>query len=939
MEIQIYKIRSKIKKSMKKKITRIWGIGLALVLAASMLLSAAPVSAGTLSWGAEDLPDKFVTYDGQDVQDIAVSGDGSVIYASSNGTSTIYRSTNGGQSWSSITVIKNSITITAKYVAVTPDDANYIAVSSDNGTVYISKDAGANWSNLGQCGTVAYDLALSPEKGGSHTVAVAGDNGTGPQVWYYEIGAVGAAWNDAHADTGFQTDDDYARAVAFSPNFSSDQAMVAVTLDNSADEINFQMYSFNTNTWNSGAFSDFPVNLQQDSEALTTIESASIALAPDYLASDDSMRIAFVGLAVETGTDMNSEGIFRLDNDDVEVLKDEKAIYSLAYDGSLLVAGRYDTNGVYRCTDPLGDSPSVSGSTSTKNPGGVDKVVVGIAADKVVAGTSGDNSAFAYSTDNGQCFNDLSLIDTFLTVFSDVATSPDGSKVYLVSGDNDTTPDLSVWRYEDRWERIYTGLAADDDYIIRIAPDDANVIYLADAGGTTIYFSSGAGMDKWQTRVYKETTGVTDMAVETDGDTVYVMTTSGYVSKSTNKGFTWATKVSSKLSGGSSMLKSLGEDKLIAGSLDGYVAYSTDGNTSWTKLDDDLGAIVQVTAQGLDDGNFVFAADNTTSGYVYHWQLGTDDEWDDILTVTTGYFVTGLAYEQGVLYATSASWNSTDSYLHRTLNPTSADEPSWNSIASAGESFIATPSALRVSRSGDVTKLWAIDKAGTNELFSYKDTLATVKPTLAGPADGTVNRVNPISGHAFDMTFTWNEPSDKVTSYDIQIALDSGFTEKAMDMAVSSDASVVGLVVGPTGSSKTEGGTTFSYVLEFMPDTTYYWRVRVDANTMGTSSLGPVRGQWSDARTFKVEAAEVTPPVIIEQAPAPIISVPPAPAITLQPPEIVLPAPQAVPDIIIPAAPAPTPPVPTWAIYAIIVIGAVLVLALIILIMRTRRPV
>ena len=922
---------------MKKKITRIWGIGLALVLAASMLLSVAPVSAGTLSWGAEDLPDKFVTYDGQDITDISVSGDGSVIYASTNGTSTIYRSTNAGQSWSSITVVKSSITIIAKYLAVTPDDANYIAVASDNGTVYISKDAGANWSNLGQCGTVPYDLAISAEKGGNHTVALAGDNGTGPQVWYYEIGAVGASWQDAHGDGGFATGDDYARAVAFSPNFSSDQVMVAVTFDDSAEEINYQVYSFNTNVWNSGAFSDFPVNLRQDSETFATIESASIALAPDYLGSDDSMRIAFVGLAVETGTDMNSEGIFRLDNDDVEVLKDEKAIYSVAYDGSLLVAGRYDANGVYRCTDPLGDSPSVSGSTSTKNPGGVDKVVVGIAADKVVAGTSGDNSAFAYSTDSGKCFNDLSLIDTFLSVLSDVATSPDGSKVYLVTGDNDTTPDLSVWCYEDRWERIYTELAADDDYIIRMAPDDPNIIYLADAGLTTIYFSSGGGVDKWQTRVYKETTGVVDMAVETDGDTVYVMTTLGYVSKSTNRGFTWASKVSSKLSGGSSMLKSLGEDKLIAGSSDGYVAYSTDGNTSWTKLDDDLGDAVQVTAAGLADGDFVFAASNALTSPIYHWQLGTDDEWDDIVTVSTNYTVQGLVLEQGVLYAVAD--NSTDSYLYRSLNPTS-DEASFNAITSAGETFDLIPSALKVSRSGDVTKLWAIDSYSTDELFSYKDTLATVKPTLAGPADGYVLKVNPISGHAHDMTFTWNEPSDKVTSYDIVIALDSGFNEKAMDMAVSSDASVVGLVVGPTGSSKTEGGTVFSYVLEFMPDTTYYWKVRVDANTMGTSSLGPVRGQWSEARTFTVEAAEVMPPVIIQQAPAPIISVPPAPAITLQPPEIVLPAPPpAPPDIIIPAAPAPTPPVPTWAIYAIIIIGAVLVLALIILIMRTRRPV
>jgi len=935
---------------MKKKITRIWGIGLALVLAASMLLSVAPVSAGTLSWGSEDLPDKFAPWDGADVVDLAVSGDGSVIYASVNST-TIYRSTNGGQSWSSISVVKDGITISAEHIAVAQDDANYVAVAADNSTVFITKDAGANWSNLGLGNDDAVfntlDLALSVTKGGNHFVAVCGiDVGDNDgEVHSYEIGAVGAAFSEISTSAkNFPANTDIVGAVAFSPNFASDQVLLAVGADYTNEDVDFSVYAYNQGNWNLGAFSAYPANLLQDTPTnLTALDAAAIAPAPDYLASDESMRIAFVGLAVNGGTSATeTDGIFRMDDKDVTVLKDKKSICSVAFDGSLMVAGRYDAIDIYRSTDPLGDSPSVSGSTGTREPGGQSRVLVGIAADKVVAGTSGRESAFAYSTDNGKTFNDLSLIDTFLSVFSDVATSPDGSKIYLVSADNDTTtPDMSVWCYGTRWERIFSLLDATNDYIIRMASTDPNIIYLADVGGTTIYFSSGAGLDKWQTRVYKETTGIFDLAVETDGDVVYAMTTLGYVSKSTNRGFTWGSKVSSKLSGGSSMLKSLGEDKLIAGSSDGYVAYSTDGNTSWTKLDKDLGAIVQVTAQGLADGDFVFAASNTTGNYIYHWQLGTDDEWDDIYTVGTGYGVSGLMLEQGVLYAVAE--NLTDSYLYRSLNPTS-DSAGFNAIASAGESFSAAPSALKVSRSGDVTKLWAIDRVSTHELFSYKDTLATVGPTLAGPVDAYVLKVNPISGHAHDMTFTWNEPSDKVTGYDIEIALDSGFNEKALALNVISDASVVGVVVGPTGTSITTTGATssftISYVLEFMPDTTYYWRARVDYASLGGSDWGPVRSPWSATRTFVVEAAEVTPPVIIQQAPAPIISVPPAPAITLQPPEIVLPAPPpAPPDIIIPAAPAPTPPVPTWAIYAIIIIGAVLVLALIILIMRTRRPV
>jgi hypothetical protein len=909
-----------------KKLTKFWGVFLAIVLASTLILSAAPVSAGTLSWGSEDLPDELEP--GTDIVGLAVSGDGSTIYAA-NATSVIYRSTNGGEGWTSITVIDGSTTIDADFIAVAPDDPNYIAVAQDDATVYISDDAGANWDSLGQVNLGATiddvnDLAISVEKGGNHFVAVAGnDGGLAAEIWYYEIGAIGSTWQDAHNDTGFAGVED-AVAVEFSPNFYSDQVMAAVTLESGVD-VYYEVYSFNTNTWNAGAFPS-ETGLAQDSETPTTLDAASIAMAPDYLGSDDSMRIVFVGLTVDVGTDDDAtDGIFRLDDDDVEVLKDEEAIYSVAFDGSLLVAGHYEEITIYRSTDPLDDSPSVSGSTGTREPGGKDKVVVGIAGDKVVAGTSGPESAFAYSEDNGKTFNDLSLIDTALTTLSDVAITPDGGIVYLVTADG--TPDLSVWALEDRWERIYNlqGADADSDYIIRMAPNDSDVIYLGNKGDTEIYFSSAGGMDKWHTRVYKEAS-IDDMAVETDGDTVYVLTSLGYVSKSTNRGFTWDSKKSSKLTGGSNMIASLGEDLVIAGSSDGNVSYSTDGNTTWTKLDHDMGGAVQVTATGLSDGDIVLGGDDT-SGKVYRWELGDDDEWDSIGDLTAGYAVTGVGITEGVLYFLTD--NTTDSIMLRTLTPTS-DDPTWSTVASAGETFDAVPTALRSSVSGSTNQMWAIDTLG-QQLFSYKDTLAAASVASRAPADGVDVPFNTVSGDASQIIFSWVSPSDKVTEFDFDIATDTGFDEDVLSLAIVKssgtwdEGDIISQIVGP--------GASGDGAISFMPDQTYYWRVRVDAG-------GPVRSAWSETRSFTLGSLpEVLPPVVIEQPPAPVIEVPPAPAITLQPPEIVLPPqPAPPPDIVIPAAPEPTPPVPTWAIYAIIIIGAVLVLALIILIMRTRRP-
>ncbi|GAG48074.1 unnamed protein product, partial [marine sediment metagenome] len=234
------------------------------------------------------------------------------------------------------------------------------------------------------------------------------------------------------------------------------------------------------------------------------------------------------------------------------------------------------------------------------------------------------------------------------TTLSDIAVTPDGSMVYLVTA-NTTGNGLSVWMLDDRWERIYSNDDGTNDYIIRLAPDDPDVIYLADAGGTSVFFNSSGGADKWHTRIYKETTGIVDLAVETDGDTVYILTTLGYVSKSSNRGFTWDSKKSSKLTGGSSMIASLGEDLVIAGSSEGRVSYSTDGNTSWTKLSDEDFAetgLVQVTATGLADGDFVIAASNHE---IYSWELGEADDWDDISpsAFSSGNVTTGIGIFNG----------------------------------------------------------------------------------------------------------------------------------------------------------------------------------------------------------------------------------------------------------------------------------------------------
>jgi photosystem II stability/assembly factor-like uncharacterized protein len=912
-----------------KRITKIWGIGLALVLVLSLLFSAAPVSSGTLSWGTEDLPDELE--ENSDIVDMDEAG--GVLYAAiqvtPDGTGNdgeIFRSTNGGESWSGIVVVDNGDTLDAEFVAVAPDDENFVAAANMSGSVFISDDAGANWDTLGPPSTIAgsvRDLAVSPESGGDHVIAIATDAG---EIWVYELGSIGADWDELSALGTFGTAD-IAGAVDFSRNFASDEVMLAVTLETNV-AVDLQVFSFNQDEWNAGVFSDYPaavVTHHATDRKLGALDSASIAVSPDYLGSDEAMRIVFVGLTtVSANATDEGSGIFRMDDDSDEVVKDDIQIHSVAFDGTRLAAGHYDSTNVRRSSDPLSGSPSASGATTRKRPGGTGMTVVRFSGDEVVAGTSGDESAFAVSTDDGKTFNDISIIDTDLDNLMDFAVTPDGEKIFLISEDTAGANDFSVWRYASRWERILVQIdPSETDYIIRLAPDDPDVVFVADRGGDSMFYSTNGGETSWSIRTSKE--DITDLAIEGEGDVVYVLAGT-HVSKSTNSGFTWGSKVSHKITDGGDTIKSMGEDEVLVGG-NGAASYSTNGGQTWTKLSDGGpdNDPTQVVATGLDDGDWIFLANDDGDG-LFRWEIGEDDEWDDVHNLGGSGDVYGMGLADGVLYVVG---NTSPGVLWRSINPT-ADSPNVGNITASDAYFDLMPQNLQLSTEDSINRVWAID---TDEpaLYSLKDTLAIPTTSLSSPSNASTIEVNPVSGRAFTITFTWENLSDKTSCFDFQVALDSGFDEKVLDgtwtkgSGTWDEGDIITVVVGPFVGE----GTGFQ--LEFMPDTMYYWRVRPDC---------PIRGNWSETRTVNVMELDVPPPVIVEPAPpAPIIELPEQPDIVITPPEIVLPAPPAPPpDIIIPAPPpAPAPITPAY-IWVIIIIGGVLVVVVIVLIFRTRRP-
>ncbi len=118
--------------------------------------------------------------------------------------------------------------------------------------------------------------------------------------------------------------------------------------------------------------------------------------------------------------------------------------------------------------------------------------------------------------------------------------------------------------------------------------------------------------------------------------------------------------------------------------------------------------------------------------------------------------------------------------------------------------------------------------------------------------------------------------------------------------------------------------TAYAYVGELDYSTAYYWRVKAVSGSIDAGDL--VESAWvSNVFITMDEPVEPPPPIVIEEVPPPVI--------TIEQPDIII----EQPDIIVPLpAVVETPITPAW-IYVIIAVGAVLVIALIVLIVRTRR--
>lgn len=830
---------------------------IAILLLVNIFSWATPASAGVVEWSAETIPsriDNILGPAGVDIRDFVIADDDMTMYAvpgNSISDNVVYRSLDTGFSW---TVI--DVPVTADRVAIAPDDQDIIVIGRNSTPViYVTIDGGLNWSSLGtpqESGGAAMSalraIGVSEASQGIHYVAAAGTDTAGhANAWYYNIGAASPVWLETKDLPGFSSGQEVA-AVAFSPNFPSDTAMVVIS-EHDGSSVKLQVLDISAEDWNSNAdYINFPCTVVSNA-GITGLNAASLSLAPNYLGTNDDRRRVFIGLAVEgSSLAIATSGIYAFDDTIKTEVKTNVKIHSVAYNGSYLVAGRHDTNIVYCSTNPTATIPTVSTSTTTKCPGGEQRVIVTWISGIVYAGTSGNESAMAISEDNGNTFNDISLIDTAITFARDAAPSTSGSIVYLVTDDGN---DLSLWRKYTTWQRVFSqrGTA---NYIVRIEPQSANVIYLAKKGAKTIYYNNSGGATQWLTRTCR--INIQDLALESSS-VLYALDAAGMVSKTSDAAITWTSEITTTLNSGATIV-SVSTGTLLVGSQDGFVAYSTNSNLSWTRILEPLqtgaGSVQVIPDLNYGTNKYIFAASDTAGQNIKRWQVGTSTEWTDILQGTISGGIYGLATSGNKLYA--LEFNSTDNqstlWLH--ISPATADRSSadWSFSPTTATTDIddvkvhlnATPRALKVS----TDKLWAVKTNGTNKLYSFGD--VAMELTLRTPETGSTGSVNTINGLVNDIAFSWDRPS-VATGYELQIARDEDFHVLLARVTISDDNDVVSAMVGP---SRTGNNTAF-----FMPGTSYYWRVRVTE---------PIYSTFSVTNYFSIKPLSALVPELISPA-------------------------------------------------------------------------
>jgi len=584
-------------------------------------------------------------------------------------------------------------------VATDGHDPDFLAVAlrleNDDVHVFFSHDGGTRFHDAGRVEdggeTLAnvYALAVSPKVGDMRSIIIAGDGGLifGTEVF----GRFSTGWDWlADPDDDWDDDGDITSVavvdIKFAPDWVSENTILAVsvTATGGTGRVYLQSGTWGSSIrWNEDAGFKPAVRIAEEfipgqfiTPEIGPRFIAGMALPSDYSGDTAGGRYAWVW--VNYGTPGNEEAtIFRVRDalvDEVNAqipgqpwvshvdylgdISSGKTVVGLLGDGEGRLAGVCEGVRVWRNAEIASmDICCPTWETDCKSPTGNSVMAAFyVRADKVYAVALGpgafNESAWSWSFDDGETWNQLSLIDTQIDFLSDVAVSPNCNKTMLVSINARQDGCDSVWyhakdlahygfnEYNGVWHRTWARQLGDEQHgMLRLNPeeDDGRTVYLVDRGTNTIYYNDMQTLACWSTRT-STIDEIADLAVKNQR-TIYAIDVNGEVAMSDDYGrfVSWTDPEDSELDNGWTI--AVWGDEILVGSEDGHVAYSSHGTGNFTKLTEEFRARLPIEGvvtvafdsyYGANDTIYAATAAEGLTGGIYRWIVGESTEWFDM---------------------------------------------------------------------------------------------------------------------------------------------------------------------------------------------------------------------------------------------------------------------------------------------------------------------
>ncbi len=871
----------------------------ALLLCAALLPSMAEAKQPALEWNSINVPgkDDNTVVSPSEVSDIAV-GRGGIVYAIDGEYSGVYRSEDAGISWEEIddALTDAGAVLPASIIAIAPDDTNTIAVVTDAGTkAYISFDGGKEWADTfvpGLSGNIQ-TIGISPgyAQGGDFYRDIAigtsswGDNSSTGQLWILQLGNMWSSWKNQDLAIDPLHVGGEVSALKFSPDYSRDRTILVVASTGSDVAAAYQGKTFvcigkwdhalKIMLWDS--FTGYPVEIGNGGDALgVSYVHSSLALPSDYSSDEEDSRQLLV--SCDRDPDAHDD-VYWLDDSTAHRLDADGGtsinVHSIAYYGTIeagmLLAGDTDpvsgslTVQIRRTETPFHISPPWE--LSSVPPTGPGNAVLGWSKDGKIAycgtgqnpgaGTALDESALSASTDDGDRWRQMGLMDTFIEI-ADIAVTPSGNSLFATT--SSAFGPEGIWcsagdPLNGHWYRLLTMDTSSNTIILKLSPyyEDDDTIYVTEVGGNKMALSHTRGTT-WEWHYAPGP--VIDLVVE-DEETLYATLPNGEVSKSINWARTWLEEAVETGLPGINMLTLAPNGTLFAGGTNGQIAYSPDGGDSFTIIDEQVGgnnADVQVICDvNYIENGIIYAATDIPDAGIWRWVINQSTEWEQIdKTITDlsdgqeiGGFVMGT---EGTLYALRLEPSSTTSGgITRSLNPSATEYcedvvefDMANESLPAGTSFeingglISSSHYPRLSGNEEQNDLWALD-SGNQLIYRFQDILCKTGPELDAPDDESMLPVDICSCEQVAHLFMGWEELTGAESYELVIYRDAEHIDNIWTGSSDYACDDIQAVGGGDSALLTSNND-------------YYWRMR---------SIEPLISPWSDTWSFTIALADV----------------------------------------------------------------------------------